>query len=158
MISGSFGTGSNFINGWGNGGNLPPSILAANGYAIRNYLESLNGAGMNVGACSNLSGPTPCTGQYIMYPNLGNTQDITENTVAPYLNLSSTVKIADLPLKINVGARYENTHVTSAGLSSLPTGALFILTTDVTAYGFNSTPRSRSAPRATTAICCRTST
>ena len=46
--------------------------------------------GMNVGACSNLSGPTPCTGKYIMYENLGGSQDITEDTVSPYLNLSTT--------------------------------------------------------------------
>ncbi len=45
LISSTFGTGSNFINGWGNGGNLPPAIIAANGYAILNYLQSLNGAG-----------------------------------------------------------------------------------------------------------------
>ncbi len=32
LISSTFGTGSNFINGWGNGGNLPPNIIAANGY------------------------------------------------------------------------------------------------------------------------------
>jgi TonB-dependent receptor len=140
LISGAFGTGSNFINGFGNGGNLPPAILAANGYAIMNYLQGLNGAGMNVGACTNLAGKTPCTGKYLMYENLGNHQDITENTVSPYLSLSTQVKIADLPLKINLGARYEDTHMDSAGISTLPTGQLYILSTDVTAYGFNTTP------------------
>jgi iron complex outermembrane recepter protein len=140
LISNSFGTGSNFINGWGNGGRLPPAIIAANGYAIINYLQGLNGAGQNVGACSNLSGPTPCNGKYILYQNLGGSQDVTENTVSPYLNMSTTLKVADLPLKINLGARYENTHVISAGVSSLPTGALYILPTDKTAYGFNPTP------------------
>ncbi len=139
LISGTYGTGSNFIHGWGGGGNLPPSIIAANGYQILKYLEGLNGAGMNVDACSNLTGPTPCTGKYIMYPNLGQQQDITENTVSPYLSLSTITKIAEMPLKINVGARLEDTKVTSAGLSSLPTGALYILPTDTTAYGFNST-------------------
>jgi len=140
LISGTFGTGSDFIHGFGNGGNLPAAIMLANGNAIKGYLEGLNGAGMNVGACSNLSGATPCTGKYIMYENLGNHQDITENTVSPYLNLATTAKLADMPLKINVGLRFEDTHVDSAGVSSLPTGALFILPTDHTAYGFNSTP------------------
>lgn len=139
LISNSFGTGSNFINGWGNGGNLPPAIIQANGYSILNYLQGLNGVGQNVGACSNLAGATPCNGKYIMYPNLGGSQDVTENTVSPYMNLSTSTKIADLPLKINVGARFEDTHVTSAGISTLPTGALYILTTDHTAYGFNNT-------------------
>jgi iron complex outermembrane recepter protein len=140
LISNTFSTGSNFINGWGNGGRLPPAIIAANGWAVLNYLQSLNGAGQNVGACSNLSGPTPCTGKYIMYQNLGGSQDVTENTVSPYLNMATTVKVVDLPLKVNLGVRYENTHVISAGVSSLPTGALYILPTDHTAYGFNPTP------------------
>ncbi len=58
LISSTFSTGSGFINGWGNGANLPPAIIAANGYAILNYLQGLNGAGMNVDTktCSNLSG------------------------------------------------------------------------------------------------------
>jgi iron complex outermembrane receptor protein len=139
LISSTFGTGSNFINGWGNGGLLPPAILMANGYSILNYLQGLNGAGMNVGACSNLTGATPCTGKYILYQNLGANQDVTENTVSPYLSMSTTTNIENMPLKINFGARFEDTHVTSAGISSLPTGALFTLTTDHTAYGFNST-------------------
>jgi len=143
LISNSFGTGSNFIHGWGNGGLLPPAIIAANGYAILNYLQGLNGAGMNgatdTKTCSNLSGPTFCTGKYIMYQNLGGSQDITENTVSPYFSMSTTAKIEDMPLRINVGARLEDTHVTSAGVSSLPTGQLTILATDHTAYSFTPT-------------------
>jgi iron complex outermembrane receptor protein len=140
LISGTFGTGSNFISGFGNGGNLPPSIMAANGNAIYNYLTGLNGAGQNVAACSNLAGATPCTGKYIMYQNVGQTQDISENTTSPYLNLSEKTKIAELPLWINVGARYEITHVNSAGLSQLPVGQLTILPTDHTAYNVTYTP------------------
>ena len=144
LISNTFSTGSNFINGWGNGGLLPPAIIDANGWAILNYLQSLNGVGMNgandTKTCSNLSGGVRCTGKYIMYQNLGANQDVTENTVSPYLNMGTTVKVVDLPLKVNFGVRYEDTHVISAGVSSLPTGALYILPTDKTAYGFNSTP------------------
>jgi iron complex outermembrane recepter protein len=143
LISNTFGTGSNFINGWGNGANLPPAIIAANGYAILNYLQGLNGAGMNgannTTVCSNLSGGTPCTGKYIMYQNLGGSQDITESTVSPYFSLSLNEKIEDMPLKINLGARIESTHVTSAGVSTLPVGQLTIVPTDHTAYNFNST-------------------
>jgi iron complex outermembrane receptor protein len=140
LISNTFGTGSNFINGWGNGAILPPNIIAANGYAILNYLQGLNGAGMNgannTTVCSNLSGGTPCTGKYIMYQNLGGSQDITESTVSPYFSLSLNEKILDMPLKINLGARIESTHVTSAGVSSLPVGQLTIVPTDHTAYSF----------------------
>jgi iron complex outermembrane recepter protein len=144
LISSTFGTGSNFINGWGNGANLPPAIIAANGYAILNYLQGLNGAGMNgannTTVCSNLSGGTPCTGKYIMYQNLGASQDITEATVSPYFSLSLNEKIVDMPLKINLGARIESTHVTSAGISSLPVGQLTIVPTDHTAYAFTPSP------------------
>ncbi len=140
LISNSFGTGSNFINGWSNGGLLPPAIIQANGWAILNYLQGLNGAGQNVGACSNLTGAVPCNGKYIMYQNLGGSQDISENTFSPYFSMSTSTKIEDMPLKINIGARFEDTHVTSAGVSTLPVGQLSILPTDHTAYGFNSTP------------------
>jgi iron complex outermembrane recepter protein len=143
LISSTFGTGSNFINGWGNGANLPPAIIAANGNAILNYLQGLNGAGMNgannTKVCSNLSGPALCTGKYIMYQNLGASQDVTESTVSPYLSMSLNEKIEDMPLKINFGVRLESTHVTSAGISTLPTGQLTIVSTDHTAYNFNST-------------------
>ena len=140
LISGTFNTGSGFISGWGGGANLPASILAADAFAIKNYLEGLNGAGMNVGACSNLTGSVPCDGVYHLYENLGGHQDITESTIAPYMNLGATANLADMPLKINAGVRLERTNVTSAGISSLPSGQLFILPQDHTAYGFNSTP------------------
>jgi iron complex outermembrane receptor protein len=143
LISSTFGTGSNFISGWGNGGLLPSNIIAANGYAILNYLQGLNGVGMNgannTTVCSNLSGGTPCTGKYIMYQNLGGSQDVTESTVSPYLSMSLNEKIEDMPLKINLGARIESTHVTSAGVSTLPMGQLTIVPTDHTAYSFTPT-------------------
>jgi iron complex outermembrane recepter protein len=144
LISNSFTTGSGFINGWGNGGLLPPAIIQANGWAILNYLQGLNGVGENGGnntkVCSNLTGGVPCTGKYIMYQNLGGSQDISENTVSPYMSMATTVNVENMPLKINLGARYESTHVISAGVSTLPTGQLTILATDHTAYSFNSTP------------------
>jgi len=140
LISGSYATGSNFIHGWGNGGNLPPALIAANGAAIKAYLEGLNGAGMNVNACSNLTVAVPCTGKYIMYQLPGSIQNITENIGAPYLNLQQTVKIADMPLNINVGVRYEVTQVDSSGFQQLPMGQFSIVPTDKTAYQYSKTP------------------
>ena len=139
LLSNTYGT-SNFIHGWGDTGNLPGSIFAANGYAILNYLQGLNGVGMNgandTKTCSNLTGGVPCTGKYIMYPNLGGNQDIIESTVSPYMSLSSSTKLADMPLRISVGARLEDTHVNSEGLAALPFGQMYILPNDHTAYGF----------------------
>jgi TonB-dependent receptor len=147
LISGSFTTGSNFIHGWGNGGNLPPAILAANGVALLNYLQGLNGAGMNVNACSNLAGPTPCTGKYIMYEIFGDHQNVTENTLAPYLSLTERAKIVEMPLTINVGVRFEDTHVNSVGQQQLPEGQLSIVPTDHTAYTYNNAPVTTIATR-----------
>jgi TonB-dependent receptor len=140
LISGSFTTGSNFIHGWGNGGNLPPALLAANGAAILNYLLGLHGAGMNVAACSNLAGSTPCTGKYIMYEIFGDHQNVIENTLAPYLSLTEKAEIVGRPLTINVGLRLEDTHVNSTGLQQLPVGALTIVPTDHTAYNITPGP------------------
>ncbi len=67
-------------------------------------------------------------------------QDVTESTVSPYLSMALNEKIVDMPLKINFGARLEDTHVTSAGISSLPVGQLTIVPTDHTAYGFTPSP------------------
>jgi iron complex outermembrane receptor protein len=140
LISGSYSTGPNFIHGWGNGGNLPPALVAANGAAIKAYLEGLNGAGMNPLACQSLTvSVVPCTGKYIMYNLPGNIQNITEKTVAPYLNLQQDVKIADMPLKVNVGVRYEITHVDSAGFQQVPEGQFGIIPTDLTAYTYAKT-------------------
>src|SRR5581483_2574799 len=117
LISGSFTTGSSFINGWGNGAKLPPAILAANGYAILNYLQSLNGAGMNgatdTNTCSTPSGGVFCSGKYIMYEISGDHQNVIEHTTAPYLSLTEKARIVDMPLTINVGLRFEDTHVES---------------------------------------------
>jgi TonB-dependent receptor len=54
--------------------------------------------------------------------------------------MSLNEKVADMPLKINLGARLESTHVISAGVSSLPTGQLTIVPTDHTAYSFTPSP------------------
>jgi iron complex outermembrane recepter protein len=142
LISGSFATGSNFISGWGNGGKLPPAILAANGYAILNYLQGLNGAGMNgatdTNTCSTPSGGVLCTGRYIMYEISGDHQDVIEKTTAPYLSLTEKAAIVEMPLTISLGVRLEDTHVDSTGLQQLPVGQLTIVPTDHTAY--NVTP------------------
>jgi iron complex outermembrane recepter protein len=144
LISNSFTTGSSFIHGWGNGANLPPAILAANGNSIFNYLQGLNGVGANGttnnNTCSNLSGGTPCTGKYIMYEIFGNHQNIYENTLSPYLSLTEKAKIVDRPLTISLGVRFEDTHVNAVGQQQLPQGQASIVPTDKTAYNFNNAP------------------
>ncbi len=140
LVSSTFSTGSGFISGWSNGSRLPANIVAGNGYAILNYLQGLKGAGMNVGNCSNLAGATPCTGQYLMYENVGAHQDISENILAPYLSLSTVAQIGHMPLHINIGTRWEDTKMDSLGLGQLPIALTTPAASDPTLYGLTPTP------------------
>jgi hypothetical protein len=93
-----------------------------------------------------------------MYQNLGNNQDIIESTVAPYMSMATGTTVAGMPLKILLGARYEATHVTSDGISTLPDRGAVRL--DHRPYGLRiqlHDGENRSAPRATIATCCRIS-
>ena len=58
-----------------------------------------------------------------------------EKTISPYFSLSESTKIVNMPLKISVGARIEDTQVYSGGDAALPFGQMYILSTDHTAYG-----------------------
>jgi hypothetical protein len=148
-----------FHQGSATAANLPASIMLANGNAIK-YLEGLNGAGMNGATVpTRTPGPAPRLAPAItsMYENLGNHQDITENTVSPYLNLQTKAKLADMPLNINVGLRFEDTYVDSAGVSSANGRAVLFCATDPTAYGFSSTPPSRDQRQERVPVLCRTS-
>jgi iron complex outermembrane receptor protein len=133
FFTNSFGT-SSFINGYSNNGKLPPNILAFNAYQVLGYLESLgNPQTKNIPGANKTCCTPPFNGIYQMAANPGDTQEITENTVSPYLNLTTTAQLADRPLKINMGLRYEVTHVDSQGLSQLPT-SLTIQSSDHTAF------------------------
>jgi iron complex outermembrane recepter protein len=129
----SFNT-SNFINGFNNNGNLPPNILQFNPYTVLNYLQSLgNPQTTNIpGANKNCCTP-PFNGIYQMAFNVGDYQNISETTFAPYVNLNTKTSIADMPLLVNVGLRYDRTETQSAGLAQLPT-TLTVQASDHTAY------------------------
>jgi TonB-dependent receptor len=130
----SFGTGSNFIPGFSNNGNLPPNILQYNPYTVLNYLQSLGNPqttyipGANTGCCT-----PPFEGVYTMAPNTGAFQIVHENSLTPYLSLTLKQHIASMPLLVLVGLRDESTVVSSQGLGKLPT-ALAIQPSDHTAY------------------------
>ena len=133
LFTNSFST-SDFIRGFSNGGKLPSNVLVFNPNQVLAYLQGLGNPqttvipGANAGCC------TPAfTGVYTLANNVGAYQTVTENTVTPYLNLSTMAHIASMPLKISLGARYEITHVNSAGQAQLPT-LLTVQPADHTAF------------------------
>jgi iron complex outermembrane receptor protein len=132
FFTNSFST-SNFIHGYSSAG-LPPNVLQFNPNQVQAYLQSLGNPqtktipGVNATCC------TPAfNGIYTLVQNPADYQNVTENTITPYLELSTKAKLADMPLKISLGARYEITHVNSGGLTQLPT-SLAVQPSDHTAF------------------------
>jgi len=168
MFTNSFSTGSGFIHGFSNGNLLPPQILAADGFAIRDYLEGLGNPYANGGSAGN---PTvvgfnygnacqwtstvkdgPCVqaaqsagpvssynGKYAMANNPGAYQVIDEHTTAFFVNVSNKTQLGSMPLLINAGFRNERTTLTSQGLGQQPT-ALTVQATDRTAFLLSYSP------------------
>jgi len=130
----SFSTGSGFIHGFANGGNLPPNILVFDPYTVLNYLQSLgNPQTTNIPGANKTCCTPPFNGIYTMVFDNGFYQQVNENTLTPYFNLTLKESIAAMPLVINMGVRDERTVVSSAGLGQLPTG-LTVQSSDHTAF------------------------
>jgi iron complex outermembrane receptor protein len=133
LFTNSFNT-ANFIRGFSNNGALPPNVLAFNAQSVVAYLQSLGNPqttaipGANTTCCT-----PPFTGKYSLASNVADYQTVVENTISPYLNLGTLIQVANMPLKINAGVRYEITNVDSAGLAQLPT-ALTVQAADHTAF------------------------
>jgi len=114
----SFST-RNFVPGFANLNNLPPSVLMYSPYTILNYLNGLHGPGNIVngqGCCT-----PPFSGTYQLALNTGTVQNIEEKIYAPYLSLAQTTEIGGMKLQTVFGARYESTELSTAAISKLPT-------------------------------------
>ncbi len=133
LFTKSFST-SNFISGWDGNQNLPARILQFDPYAVLNYLQGLGNPqtktipGFNTGCC------TPAyDGVYKTVLVPGSVQTIEEKTLAGFLALTFDTQVAEMPLKIHVGVREEETRTTSSGLGQQPT-ALTVQPGDHTAF------------------------
>jgi TonB-dependent receptor len=134
LFTKSFST-ADFINGWNGSGNLPPAILAFNPYTVLNYLQGLHGVGANDCCDPNGSGDIgrPFDGTYRLAFNPGSFHQLSETTYAGFVNTLFKTQVAQMPLRINVGTRYELTDENVTGIGRVPV-EFAIQSGDPTAY------------------------
>ncbi len=140
---------SGFINGWGGSGNLPAQILSFNPYPVLSYLQGLGNPqttvipgynGVGKGCCApppNEAG-RPFNGIYTPAFNPSNYHVLSEATYAGFVAATFKAEVAQMPLTINVGTRYEITNEEVSGLGRNPT-AFTVDAADHTAYDLSYT-------------------
>jgi iron complex outermembrane receptor protein len=136
LFAGTFST-ANFIPGYSNNGNLPTNIPWYSPFPVTAYEESLG-----VGAANPNYGPTNgYTYNGTVTPAFapGSPTAIREKSYAPFVTVAQSFDIGVMPLKVNVGLRYDKTDVTTGGIAQLPT-ALTVEASDHTAFIDTLTP------------------
>ena len=116
LFTKSFST-KDFITGWSGASNLPPQILQADPNAILSYLNGLHGAGASTNCCN-----PPFTGTYSIGPVPGATSYLREQTYSGFVQATLKTNVADMPLKINVGTRYDITSEEVTGFGQIVVG------------------------------------
>jgi TonB-dependent receptor len=149
LFSKSFST-SDFINGWGGSGNLPSAILQYDPWPTAAYLEGLgnpqNGViagynGLGTGCCAaNGSGDAgrPFAGIYTVAFNPSSYHVLSEQTYSGYVEMAFKTSVANMPLRVNLGTRYDLTQEHVVGLGRVPT-SFVVDAADHTAYDINYT-------------------
>jgi iron complex outermembrane recepter protein len=137
---------SHFFPGFGNNNRLP-SIPLYDPYLVYEYLQHQPA---NPGT---IPGPHPpdCVagslGCYDLYDGgpeplvlePGSITFVQEKIYSPFLTARHTLQIADMPLIVRLGLRYEKTNVLTAGMERLPTG-MTVNPADHTGFTFQYTP------------------
>jgi len=124
---------ADFINGWTQTA-IPPVLPKYSAFAVLNYLQGLGNPqttvipGFNTGCCN-----PAFDGVFRNVLNVGSVESVIENTNAAYIQVSAGAKVADMPLRINLGVRQEFTNVTTIGIGRLPL-ALTVQPSDHTAF------------------------
>ena len=138
FITGAFST-KGFIPGFK--GSLPPNIPIFSATAQENLQQgfgnpyAMNIPGFNYKDPNSGDGLLAYRGLQTLVTDPGSVQNITESTWAGFLTISETVDLAGMPFHINLGAREEVTHTTSAGFSSFPI-SLTVPSSDPTSFVF----------------------
>jgi TonB-dependent receptor len=146
---------SNAIPGWtAPAGGVIPGLPITNAYDVYKYLNGLTGSSITcpvVGPGPTYGIPTPngvnCgaltspAGFHGMVPSLmpdesqSQYQALFEDDYALYLSFATEAKVADMPLKINGGVRWEYTQMTTSGFGQNLVG-MPVTPGDLTAYNF----------------------
>ena len=128
LFSKTFNT-SNFISGWSGSGNLPAAILQYDPWPTLNYLNSLKGVGAN-NCCALPAGASatdpanagrPFSGTYQVAFNPGSYHVLLEDTYSGYVQANFKTSVGGLPLRVNVGTRYDITKENVTGLGRVVT-------------------------------------
>jgi iron complex outermembrane recepter protein len=150
------------IPGWtAPAGGVIPGLPITNAYDVYAYLNGKTGTSINCPYTLASDGskvwgvPTPngvnCgaltdpAGFHGMIPSLmpdesqSQFQKLFEDDYAIYLSFATEAKVADMPLKINGGVRWEYTQMTSSGFGQ-PLTAMVVTPGDLTAYRFDLGP------------------
>lgn len=118
LFAKSFST-SGFISGWSGSENLPAAILQYDPWPTLNYLNGLKGAGADMNCCNpNGSGDVgrPFDGTYRVAFNPGSYLSLQEKTYSGFFQATMKTELAKMPLRVNLGARYDITQEDMAGL------------------------------------------
>jgi iron complex outermembrane receptor protein len=123
---------TNFIPGMSGNGNLPPGLNLYSPYAVLNYLITQP---INADWTPNAGYPQYTGGYPTPVISTSSVQHVDRSNYAPYVTAEHNFHVGGLPLKADVGLRYEKTDVTVAGLAA-PLLGLGLEPGDKTAYSF----------------------
>jgi len=149
LFSKSFKT-SGFINGWNGAGNLPAAILQYDPWPTISYLEGLGNPqtavvpgynGIGSGCCAPGATPEagrPFNGMYQVAFNPSSYHVLMEKTYSGYMQGTIKTDLASMPLRVNLGVRYDYTDEDVVGLGRVPT-AFTVDAADHTAYDISYT-------------------
>ena len=149
LYSKSFST-SGFINGWTGASNLPSNILQYDPGPTLAYLNGLgnpqtgvvpgyNGAGSGCCAANgNGDAGRPFNGIYQVAFNPSSYHVLQETTYSGFVQANLKTNVGGMPLRINIGTRYDITQEHVVGLGRVPT-AFTVDLADHTAYDISYT-------------------
>jgi TonB-dependent receptor len=135
------------IPGWtAPSGGVIPGLPILDAYEVINYINSLGTSVTCTGGVASIKGYN-CGGPYdpsryhgmspkntLDFDNSGY-QKLDEDNFSIYASLATETKVADMPLKVNAGVRWEYTDVTATGLGQEPV-AMAVSPADHTAFQF----------------------
>lgn len=140
LFSKTFGT-KDFINGWSGAENLPAQVLQYDPWPTLAYLNGLHGVGAN-NCCALAPGADPndpsnrgrpFNGTYQVAYNPGGYSALQEKTYSGFIQANFKTMLASMPLRVNVGTRYDITQEEVTGLGRI-VSAFNQQTGDLTAW------------------------